>query len=149
MFSRDYRDMVGGSLLMAGGLALALYAAASYDLGTLQRMGPGMFPMGLGYVTAGFGGILFVQAMFRPGVMPEIRIWSPLFILLGTGAFALLVRPFGLIPAILAVTIISSFAELKVRPVSLTILSGTLCVIAWLVFRVALGLPILMIRWPF
>lgn len=149
MLSRDYRDIVGGALLVIIGIAYSWYAIEHYDLGTLRRMGPGMFPSALGFVLAGFGAVLAVQAFFRTGVMPEIRILTPLFVILGVAAFALTIQPFGLIPAILAVTVISSLAELKVRPVSLGILCLVLCVIAWLTFRVGLSLPLPMFRWPF
>lgn len=149
VFSRDYRDIVGGLLLIVVGIAFSWYAIEHYDLGTLRRMGPGMFPAGLGFVLALFGVLLVVPAFFREGVMPEIRTWTPLFVLLGVAAFALTVRPFGLIPAILAVVIVSSLAELKFRPVSLAGLCAALCLIAWLTFRVGLGLPMTMFRWPF
>lgn len=149
MLSRDYRDIVGGAFLVLFGLAFSWYAAEHYELGTLRRMGPGMFPTALGFVLALFGAILAVSAFFRQGTMPEIRIWTPLFVLAGTAAFAMTIRPFGLMPAILAVVVISSLAELKVRPVSLIVLCASLCLIAWLTFRVGLGLPIPMFRWPF
>ncbi len=149
MLSRDYKDIVGGALLFVTGATFAWYAAGHYELGTLRRMGPGMFPMGLGVILAVFGVLLAVPAFFRPGVRPEIRVWSPVFVLAGTAAFALVIRPFGLIPAICAVVIISSFAELKVRPVSLAILCAVLCAIAYGVFRVGLGLALPMFRWPF
>lgn len=149
MLSRDYRDIAGGALLVLFGIAFSLYAIGHYDLGTMRRMGPGMFPAALGFVLAAFGLILLVAAFFRTGEMPEIRIWTPLFVLAGVTAFGLTIRPFGLIPAVLAVTIVSSLAELKIRPVSLALLCVALCLIAWLAFGVGLGMPIPMFRWPF
>lgn len=149
MLSRDYTDIIGGVLLIVFGLSFSWYASAHYELGTVNRMGPGMFPTALGFVLAGFGLLQMIPAFFRVGKIPEIRIWTPLFVLVGVSAFAVLIRPFGLIPAVIAVTVISSLAELKVRPLSLAILTGALCLLSWLVFRVALGLTIPMIRWPF
>ncbi|ASV83122.1 tripartite tricarboxylate transporter TctB family protein [Ochrobactrum quorumnocens] len=149
MLSRDYRDIVGGILLVALGLAFSWYAAVTYELGTLRRMGPGMFPTALGIVLAGFGLVIVIPAFFRTGVMPEIRVWTPIYVLTGVAAFAIMIRPLGLIPAVLGVVVISSFAELRVKPLSLTILSTALCLIAWLVFRVGLGLPVALFRWPF
>jgi hypothetical protein len=149
MLKRDYRDMSAGGLLIAGGLTLALYSAANYDLGTARQMGPGMFPTGLGYLIAFFGVVLFIQAMFRTGTMPEIRLWSPLFVLAGTAAFALMIRPFGMIPAIIATTFISSIAEKRFRPVSLVLLPAFLCLLSYLIFSLALRMPIPMFRWPF
>lgn len=148
MLTRDYRDIVGGMLLVVFGLAFTWYAASHYALGTLRQMGPGMFPAGLGVVLAFLGVLLSAGAMFRPGTMPEIRIWTPLFVLAGVIAFALSIRPLGLIPAVLAVTIISSFAELKVRPLSLALLCLSLSLIAWVTFGLGLNLPIPMFRWP-
>lgn len=149
MLSRDYRDIVGGFVLIVCGLAFSGYAWAHYDLGTINRMGPGMFPAALGVILAAFGVLQAVPAFFRSGPMPEIRIWTPIFVLAGVAAFALSVRTLGLLPAVIAVTVISSFAELKIRPVSLVVLVAALCLISFLVFRVALGLPIVMVRWPF
>jgi hypothetical protein len=149
MLSRDYRDIVGGILLAVLGLAFSSYAAANYELGTLRRMGPGMFPTSLGIVLAAFGLVIAVPAFFRSGKRPEVRIWTPIFVLAGVAAFAITIIPFGLIPAVLCVVVISSFAELRIKPFSLSILSTALCIIAWLVFRVGLGLPVAMFWWPY
>ncbi|MDO5658816.1 MAG: tripartite tricarboxylate transporter TctB family protein [Paracoccus sp. (in: a-proteobacteria)] len=149
MMSRDYTDIVGGALLVVTGLGFSAHAYFNYDLGTINRMGPGMFPMFLGLILAGFGLLQAIPAFFRQGTMPEIRIWSPLFVLSSVAAFAAMIRPFGLLPSIVVLVLISSMAELKFRPVSLIILTVTLCVMSWLIFRVGLGVPLAMARWPF
>jgi len=149
MLSRDYRDIVGGLILVVFGLWVAWYSAQNYDTGTFRRMGPGMFPLILGFVLAGFGAAVAAPAFFREGPKLEIRFWSPLFVILAVASFALIVRPFGLFPAIVSVTVISSFADLRFRPVTLVVLSATLCLIVWLIFRVGLGLPMALYRWPF
>lgn len=149
MLQRDYRDIVGGGLLTAAGLAFSWYAAESYDLGTFRRMGPGMFPMVLGVVLCVFGMALAVPAIFRWGAMPDIRVWTPLFVLSGVTAFAITIGPFGLLPAIIAVVVISSFAELRIRPFSTVMLCLALCVLAWGTFVQGLGLAIPIFRWPF
>lgn len=149
MLSRDYRDIAGGILLVVVGLGFSWYASANYNLGTIQRMGPGMFPAGLGIGLAILGVFQMIPAFFRPGKMPEIRVWSPLFILLSVAAFALMIRPVGLIPAVLAVIWISSLAELRLRVRTLLIESLVLCVLVWLLFTVGLGLSIPLFRWPF
>lgn len=148
MFRIDYTDLVGGLLLIIVGGAASMVAIQYYPLGTIQRMGPGMFPAILGVVLAGLGALLSLQALRRRGERPDIRLLSPLFVLGGVASFAVLMPLAGLIPAILAVVIISSFAELKIRPVSLALLCLGLCLVAPLVFVVGLGLPIPLIRWP-
>ncbi len=149
MLSHDYRDIVGGTLLAVGGAAFAWYAAEYYNLGTMRRMGPGMFPMGLGVVLAILGISIVIPALLRRGTVPEIRTRTPLFVLGGVAAFALLIRPAGLFPAIIAAVVISSLADGKIRPLSLAVLCSSLCLVAWLTFSVGLGLPLHVARWPF
>lgn len=149
MGTRDYRDVIGGlGLIGAGGFA-AFHALTTLRTGTLEQMGPGMFPAALGIILVIFGIMLAVPAFFRQGAVPQFRVWTPLFVFAGIAAFALMVRPTGFIPAVFALTVISSLAELKIRPVSLTILTLSLCVVAWLVFHVGLNLSTPMFRWPF
>jgi hypothetical protein len=149
MLSRDYRDIVAGALLLAAGIAFSWHAAENYNLGSLRRMGPGMFPFGLGLVLSLLGLIVAAQALARPGVMPQVRIWSPFFVLLGVASFATAIGPLGLLPAIWSLVVLSSLAELRLRPVRILLLAAGLSVLAWLIFDVGLGLPTPMLRWSF
>lgn len=147
---RDYLDIIAGLVLAVLGLTVSFYTTNHYNLGTVQRMGPGMFPMALGVLIAGLGLLLSGTAFFRSGTeMPEFRTRPALAVLLGVIAFALTIRPFGLIPAVLSVSIISSLAERKVRPFSVLCLSAVLCLLAFLIFRLGLGMTFSVIRWPF
>lgn len=148
MLSRDYADIVGGAVLIVVGLGFSGYAYMNYDIGSVRRMGPGMFPTAMGIILALLGLMQAVPAFFRTGRMPEIRIWSPLFVLSGVAGFAAMIRPFGLLPAIVVLVLISSCAELKIRPLSLFLLTLSLCLMSWLIFSVALGVSLPMARWP-
>lgn len=149
MYRIDYVDIVGGILLILFGGAVTYTSVTFYPMGTASRMGPGMFPAGLGVVLAVLGLLLALQALRKPGDKPDIRIFSPLFVLGGIAAFAALIGPFGLIPAIVAILVISSLADLKIRPVSLVLSCIGLSLLAPFVFVFLLGLQIPLIRWPF
>lgn len=149
MYKYDYVDMVGGGLLIAVGLSVSAVAFFYYPLGTIARMGPGMFPLILGLILGFLGLLLFLQALRQPGTASDIRVVSPLFILGSVASFAILMPTAGMIPAILGVTIISSMAELRVRATSLFLLCLALCVLAPLVFVVGLGLPIPLVKGVF
>lgn len=142
-------DVAGGLLLAFAGVGVFFYSIGYLDQGTVRMMGPGMFPSVLGVLLAALGGVMAVSAVFRPRAMPQARVVTPFFVLAGVAAFAMTIGPFGLIPAILAVTIISSLAEARMRAASLVTLCAVLCLVAWLTFRVGLGLPMAMLRWPF
>ena len=112
---RDVGNMLSGSVLTAVGIFYCLYAYAEYPTGSIRQIGPGLFPVALGVILAGLGLLIFVTALFSTGRTPALSVATPLLILLAVAAFALLIRPFGLIPAVIATTIISSLAELRFR----------------------------------
>lgn len=148
MDGRDQRDMLGGVLLIGVGMFIMVYAMSQYQMGTLRRMGPGMFPAMTGGLMALFGVILLVSGFLRRGSFPQVRIWSPLFVLGGVAVFALLIEPFGLIPAVVGLVLVSSLAERRIQPVAIPLLAAGLCLMAWVVFKLGLGLSIPMFDWP-
>ena len=146
---RENRDLVGGGILAIGGLAFTLYTVQTFDLGTPNQMGPGMFPAALGTLLCLLGVGMAVLAIAQHASFPEIRVREPLFVLGGIAAFTLVVRYFGLLPAIVAVVAVSSFAERRVNPLTVAALCAVLCLMSWLIFGVGLRLPVAMLRWPF
>lgn len=144
----DKADLAAGLLVALLGAAVAVYAATSYDLGTLRRMGPGMFPMGLGAVMGALGLILALGAARRPQpplALARDRIGvefrSAALATAGVIAFGLLIRPAGLVLVVLAVVIIPAFADRKNRPRSIIVLAVALAVLAVAIFHWLLGLP--------
>lgn len=151
MQPRNHRDLVGGALLGLGGGWFTWYAAAHFQTGTVRDMGPGFFPVILGIALAGLGAAIAIPALFRaaPEQSLKLRVWSPLFVLSGIAGFAILIRPTGLIPAVAALILISSGAELKWRPLGVALLCAFACALAWGIFVLALGLPVQPFRWRF
>lgn len=147
--SRDYRDIVGGAILILLGLFLTHHILGRLDLGDIRRMGPGAFPFALSLLLVGFGFIMLVPAFFRAGPKMEFRIFVPLCISAAVISFALLIPRFGLIPAVLSVILIASFADMKASPVVLALLCAGSCAVAYLIFRVGLGLPTPLFDWRF
>jgi hypothetical protein len=149
MYARDYRDLVGGGLLIALGLWAGFHAMSNFDVGTVSRMGPGMFPASLGFLLAGLGALIALPALFRSGTTITVD-WRPMiFIMIGVLAFALIVTRFGMVPAIVVLTIASVLADSKIGVIGTIILSIALSLIAYLIFRVGLGIVLEPFRWPF
>jgi hypothetical protein len=105
-FSCDPRDLIGGLALVALGAA-AIIIAADYPFGAARRMGPGYFPIVLGYICAGLGVLVVIK-----GFMPMLRDAGPIErpsmravfgITAAMGAFILAGEHLGLVPAILLV----------------------------------------------
>ncbi len=144
----DYRDLIAGLLLVVLGLFFALYGHANYPLGELRRMGPGFFPIALGYVLAALG-LLIVLPALRPTADALDRFaFRPFFtVLVAIAAFAVAVPRFGMIPATILLTLISAFAEFRFVVVRTLLLAIALSLMAVLIFTYGLGVPIPAVRW--
>jgi hypothetical protein len=150
MYTRDYRDILGGLVLIALGGGAFLQATLEYPLGTLRHMGPGMFPSWLGAILAGLGLLILVPALFRPGV-PFARFEvRPFFAIIGGGiAFAFVVTRFGMVPAVVVLTVFSVLADNKLGIVAMLVLSAVLSVLIVVIFSYGLGVPLQPFRWNF
>lgn len=150
MHSRDYRDMIGGLLLMFMGAGAACYAWTSYPTGTLRQMGPGLYPTWLGVILFGLGVLVLVPAMRRTGPRLPKPQFRPLLAITGGGlAFALSIDRFGIIPAVMLLTVLCVLANNKLRlPATLALAIG-LSVFSLLIFQVGLSIPVHAFRWPF
>lgn len=147
--TRDWQDILGGALLVAGGVFVALYAFGHYDIGTVRRMGPGMFPMGAGVLLAILGAVVGGPAVFRASSGPsELHLRAAFPVVAGIAAFALAIDPLGLIPAVVLLVAIASFAVPQPRLWQIPLVAAVLCAVAYLLFVVALNLPLTLIRWP-
>ena len=143
------KDIVAGALIGVVGLSISVKAGLSYDLGSLRRMGPGMFPFGLGLLLAGLGAMTCLSGLTGPGGSVEVRLRPTAAVLGGIACFALLIAPFGLIPAIMGVVLVSSLGERRFEPVTSLLLGAALVALAVVIFRIGLRLPIELFDWPF
>jgi hypothetical protein len=144
-------------MFMGVGVAFAI-GAATYNVGTGARMGPGYFPLLLGIVLALLGALITFKAVTiatEDGDKIGKWAWRPIRYVLGANlAFGVLLAglpsiklpAMGMIMAIYALTIISSLAEdgFKLKPV--LILATILSVGSYLAFIVLLKLQIPV--WP-
>jgi len=93
------------------------------------------------------GAALAVTALLQPGEAPERGTWRPLiFVTLSCLAFALLLRPLGLVLTLLISTVLARFAGGNLRPVALLLLCLILIVANVGIFVIALKIPIPL--WP-
>lgn len=147
--SRNYRDIVGGLLIVLLGVAVAVYAGSRYSFGSVNRMGPGFYPTVLGIGLAGLGVLVTIPAIFQAGTSVQIH-WRPTaWVLAGLLLFAATLRTAGLVPAVVLLTAASAMADTKLGVVGIAILSVCLAAATYLIFVVGLGIVLQPIRNPF
>ncbi|CAH1689705.1 Tripartite tricarboxylate transporter TctB family protein [Hyphomicrobiales bacterium] len=158
METQGGRDLVAGGALIVFGAFFAGYAAINLKLGSFAQMGPGMFPLVVGAMVIALGAAILLTTVLgawqgsvaSEGPAPEKADWRTLVIVvLSIAAFALLVRRFGMAPAVVSLVLVSSFASRELSLPKMLALAAGLAVTGWAIFIVLLGLPIKLLAWPF
>lgn len=145
MLKRDLRDILGGLIMIAIGLFAAIYGQR-YELGQLQRMGPGYFPVSLGWLLALLGVFITVPAFFRQGMRIQVEWKSLIWCTIGVVAFGLALDPLGLVLSTILMVILTSMPGLDMTWKTRIILALVVALITWLIFIFGLGMVIPV--WP-
>jgi hypothetical protein len=140
------KDFLAGNLYLAFGL-LGLWLGRTLEIGAAGAMEAGYFPRLVCMLLVAIGAALAVTALLQPGEAPERGTWRPfIFVTLSCLAFALLLRPLGLVLTLLISTVLARFAGGNLRPVALLLLCLILIVANVGIFVIALKIPIPL--WP-
>lgn len=142
MSIRIKKDFVAGVIYIALALGF-LWVAQDYKMGTASRMGPGYFPIVLGWMLCGFGVISVLRSFFTKGSQIGSIAWKKLAVIsLGVLVFGALIGHAGLIFALPAMVIISALAseQSQFDWKALLVLVG-LTVFCIVVFVKGLGVP--------
>ncbi|HYX02883.1 MAG TPA: tripartite tricarboxylate transporter TctB family protein [Reyranella sp.] len=140
------KDFLSGLMFIAFGL-VALYFGHHLAVGTSVRMGPGYVPRMLSYILLGLGGLICVVALYSGGEIVERPKWKPItMVTIGIIAFALLLERTGMLPALVALVLISSLGGEEFNlweVIGNIVVLAILCII---VFKVGLGMNISVIE---
>lgn len=145
---RNQKNFWSGVMFFAFGLGFALLARR-YDMGTAQRMGPGYFPTVLGALLALLGLGLALAGLAREGHDGRIERFhfGPIAWIVGAiVAFGALLRPAGLVVALVALVVISMLGSHEFRWKEAVAVSVVMGAIVYLVFIYGLKLTIPV--WP-
>jgi hypothetical protein len=146
------RDFYSGALMTLLGAAVTL-DSASYSLGTLMHMGPGMFPFILGVVLTFVGILIFGTALATPlgedeSILPKNKEWRGwACILAGPILFIIFGEFFGLAPATFTCVFISALGDRTATLRGTVILSAGVTFVGCLIFGYVLQLPFPIFRW--
>jgi hypothetical protein len=137
------QTLIGGCLAVALGVS-ALAMASRYPLGSLLRMGPGLFPCLVAALIALLGLVLIISAFrSRPTASSATIAWRSLLAIgFGIALFALLLERAGLVPATLTLVVASSLAQSGWRPRRAAILAVAVTALVYLLFIVVLQIPV-------
>lgn len=142
MSVRNVKDFWTGIIYIAFG-ASALFLARDYGMGTALRMGPAYFPAILSGLLILIGVISLVRSFIKQGTPFGTFAFKGLFMVIAaTVVFGLAVRGAGLVVALPALVIISSYASGKFSWRYSLLLAAGLTLFCILVFVKGLGIPL-------
>lgn len=149
---RDFLSALLFAIVGVGAIAIAL----DYPLGTLRRIGPGALPLMLGVLLTAAGVVLAVQVWLRSDAagrlisMPSLprrpMIRAVVFVTLSLIAFAVLIRPMGLLIATATLAVVARQAEPGATLLGTIVIALMLALLCSAIFVWAIGLPIRV--WP-
>jgi hypothetical protein len=139
---RNSKDVYAGLFFFLIGIVTVL-EARGYSVGTARTMGPGYFPILLGYLLLMIGGGTAVRGLWLKGGGIKISSIRPVLMVSGAVlSFALLLKPCGLILALLALVFISCLGSREFTIRYAVILFFVLAAVATILFVYILGLPL-------
>lgn len=140
------KDFWAGLMFIAFGVGFAV-VAQNYSMGTATRMGPAFFPTVLGVILALLGLAIASRGLIASGeAVPRFHLRPMIVILVALILFGMLLRPFGLVAACVALICTSVLAAGTMRITTIVLLAVGLTVFSVAVFHYGLGLPFKI--WP-
>lgn len=135
------QDAVAGLAFLAIAIYVGVSTLLQLDIGTLEQMGPGFFPLSLSVVLGLIGVLVLLRVQPDEEEQPPVN-WRAV-ILIGAApiAFGLTVRSLGLVPALLisiCLAVLSSNSIGLVRSLAIVIGVTAFCVV---VFKFGIGVP--------
>ena len=135
--------LAGGLSLIVFGLVM-LMIAWSYPAGTITQMGYGFMPRAMAIAITLFGVVILISDLRNTDTaQSDTTQWRSL-LMVGASVimFVVLIEPAGLVPAMFCAVAISKLANRHSSLKSILIYSVIATAAGWLLFIVALGLPI-------
>lgn len=140
------KDLIAGLIFVFFGIA-AIWLAQGYPMGSARRMGPAYFPTIIGGTLAMLGLIISARSfrsLSEPIRLPALR--PLIMIIAGVVGFALLLKPLGLVLALLVLILIGCLGGSQFRVREVAILYIILVLITVIFFVYGLGLQFSL--WP-
>lgn len=138
---RSPKNFIVGLIFLGLSLLFGI-SASGLQLGNARQMGPGYFPLMLSIALGILGVIVTIIGLRKEGDRPSgTNIRGTILVTLAVVVFALGVRPIGLVPTVLASSLLFSLAGHEFRPVSAVVASLVLALGSWAVFIVGLRMP--------
>ncbi|MCL2669427.1 MAG: tripartite tricarboxylate transporter TctB family protein [Syntrophaceae bacterium] len=138
---RNNKDFWSGVMLIVLGIG-AVYIAGEYRLGSIRRMGPGFFPVALGWILTIFGVVIMAKGLITK---EQITVpWSAralILLPLSMVLFGIVIEFVGFVPAIVVLVLCAAAAGSEFKLLEAVLLAAALVLLSVSVFIWLIDLP--------
>ena len=139
---RNNRDLIAGLLFIAIGVVAVVVAARDYPMGNAMRMGPAWFPSVLGGILVLLGAWVTARGIRSGEKVKGEWGWKPLLLIaLAIVLFGFLMSRLGLVPALVAVFLVSAAGGREFRLKEVLVLTALMSAFAVVVLLYVLKMP--------
>jgi uncharacterized protein YybS (DUF2232 family) len=141
------KDVYAGLLFMVFG-AMVLILGHSLPKFADGEIGSGGFPLIIGVLLGLFGCLTILTSLSSPETLTATReeLRAVVFVVAGAVAFGLLIRPLGLFFSVMALVVVSAFANRQVKPLRVFLIGIGLTAMSWIIFVMFLQMPVRLIN---
>lgn len=143
---QDRREFASAFVILAAGMFVIGYAHSYLSVGTLRMMGPGFFPLILGYILIGLGLIIGVSIDRGEAKTAALDWRAAICVIASVGIFALTLRPLGLLPSCTLLIVTASFGSKRFSLRTALAVSVFVGILSYLIFTVLFAVPLNLIR---
>ena len=138
-------SVVAACIIIFG--AVMAYFGSFYDIGSLQNMGAGYFPVLLGFVTIFFGIATLLEVRHSQNPSPKIPWRAFVCVFSAILVWSLLVERVGLLPSSTLLVIIASLGRSKINMRAMVLTALLASAAAVLIFIEGFSLPLRVVAW--
>lgn len=135
------QDAVSGLMFLVVAIYVSVSTLLGLEIGSLEQMGPGFFPLALSVILGVIGVLVLLGA--KPDEDRQLPVNWRAVILIGAApiAFGLTVRTLGLVPALLISVGMATLASARIKLLSGVVIIVGVTVFCVVVFKFGIGVP--------
>lgn len=135
------QDLISGGLFAGLGFCFGAAAVLELPMGTVLRMGPGYFPAVLSAILMALGILIMILGRGKTSLPDSPFPWrGAILIPLAILCFSLVVRRFGLAPALIAAAFITAYSSRTMTWRRAAVLSVALTAFCAIIFKWGLNI---------
>ncbi len=117
MINWKSQDAVSGLMFLGIAVFVCVSTLMGLDIGGLDQMGPGFFPLALSFILGLIGVLVLLSAKPDEDALPPVNWRAVSLIGAAPVAFGLTVRTLGLVPALFISVAMATLSSPRIRPV--------------------------------